>query len=112
MDALWADRQQSVIKGPEYEYPIAKWGSNFIQFLPKDLGFVNFTYLREPNTPVLAYTIDGNNDFVYDPTNSVQFDWPKTLWPDIANFIFEIMAQNFKSQQDIQLAMQRKMIGQ
>lgn len=112
LDAMWADRQQSVLKGPELKYPIAKWGSSFIQFLPKNLGFVHFTYLREPATPVLAYTIDGNNDIVYDPANSVQFDWPKTTLPDLANFIFEIMSQNIKSQQDIQLAIQRKMTGQ
>lgn len=111
-DAVWADRQSSVIKGPEKKYPIAKWFGDKIQFLPKDLRAVNFTYLREPATPVLAYTVDGNNDPVYDAANSTQFEWPLVCWPDLANYILEIMAENLKSQLDIQMAAQHKIQGQ
>lgn len=112
-DATFADRQQSVIKNPTRKYPIAKWaGNNKIQFAPKDLRFVHFTYLREPAVPVLGYTIDENNDIVYDPSTSTQFEWPQVTLPDIANLIFEIMSENIKSELDIQSAVQRKIQGQ
>jgi hypothetical protein len=112
-DALFADRQQSVIKEPTKLYPVAKWiGNGKIKFAPIDLKFVNFTYLREPQVPVLGYTIDANNDIVYDPTTSTQFEWPQICLTDLANLIFEIMSQNIKSQLDIEMAVQRKISGQ
>ena len=113
IDSVFADRVQSVIKRPDMEYPIAKWiGNRKVQFMPKNLRSVNFTYLREPITHHFAYTYDGNNDIIYDPINSVQFEWPQVALSDIANLIFEIMSQNIKSQLDIQMAVQRKLQGQ
>lgn len=110
-DAEWSDRMNSVIVPPTKEYPVAKMAGGVIQFAPKNLKTVNFTYLREPATPVLAYTLDGNNDYVYDAANSVQFDFPQVCLPDIANLIFEIMSQNIKSELDLQLAQNRKSQG-
>jgi hypothetical protein len=111
-DANWSDRVSSKIDYPDKKYPCAKWiGNNKIQFLPRDLKSVNFTYLREPIAPVLGYTYDGNNDIVYNPTTSTQFEWPQVCLSDIANMIYSIMAGNLKSQIDIQLANQRKAGG-
>lgn len=110
-DAEWSDRMNSVVVMPELKYPIAKMGSGKIQFAPKGLRVVDFTYLREPVTPILAYTIDGNNDYVYDAANSVQFDFPQVCLPDITNMIYEVMAGNLKSQLDLQIAQQRKVQG-
>lgn len=112
-DAVYADRQSSPIKFPDKEYPIAKFiGNRKIQFLPKTLKAVHFMYLRKPVTPYLAVTEDSNNNYVYDPANSIQFEWPELYLPDIANLIFEVMAENLKSQVDIEMAVRRKMSGQ
>lgn len=111
-DADWSDRVNSKIVFPDKKYPVAKWiGNNKIQFLPRDMKAVNFTYLRTPVDPVLGYTIDGNNDIVYDPTTSVQFEWPQVCLPDLANSIYAVMSGNLKSQFDVQLANQRKAEG-
>lgn len=110
-DAEWSDRMNSVIVKPELAFPIAKMGGGKIQFAPKKLRAVDFTYLREPATPVLAYTIDGNNDYVYDEANSTQFDFPQVCLPDIAAMLYDIMAGNLKSQLDLQIAQQRKAQG-
>lgn len=111
-DSNWSDRVSSKIDMPNKEYPIAKWiGNNKIQFLPRDLKAVNFTYLRTPIVPILGYTYDVNNDIVYDPNTSVQFEWPQVCLSDIANSIYSVMSGNLKSPLDIQLANQRKAEG-
>lgn len=110
-DAAWADRVSNVLTGPTHKDPIAKWFGTKIQFLPKDMAFVHFTYLRMPATPVLAVTIDSNADYVYDPANSTQFDWPQLCLPDIANLIFDIQAGNIQSPFFTQLAEMRKTRG-
>jgi hypothetical protein len=69
---------------------------------------VNFTYVREPATPILGYTYDLNNDIVYNPLTSVQFEWPAICITDIANMIYKTMSQNLKSQLDIQMANNRE----
>lgn len=111
-DAVWADRLSSPIKKPTFKFPVAKWFEGKAQFAPIGLGYVNFSYLREPVSPVLAVTYDDNNDPVYDATNSVQFDFPDICIPDITNLIFEVAALNIKDQMDLQMAVQRKVAGQ
>lgn len=112
VDAVFADRASSPIKKPTFKFPIAKWFGGKAQFLPIGLRFVNFSYLREPNTPILVVTYDSNNDPVYDEVNSVQIDYPDVCIPDIANLIFEVASLNIKDQMDLQMAINRKMSGQ
>lgn len=111
-DAVWASRLSSPIKKPTLEVPVAKWFAGKAQFAPGGLGYVYFSYLREPVSPVLAVTYDSNNDPVYDATNSVQFDFPDICIPDIQNLIFEVASLNIKDQLDLQAAVSRKMAGQ
>lgn len=110
-DSVWADRLSSPIKKPDFAFPVAKWFGGKAQFAPAAMGYVHFSYLREPETPVLAVTYDSNNDPVYDAANSTQIDFPDVCIPDIANLIFEVAALNIKDQMDIQAATQRKMAG-
>ena len=90
---------------------MAKWFGEKIQFAPASMRMVHFTYLRKPNTPFLAVTIDENNDYVYDAANSVQFDVPELFIPDVAAIIREYQAGNIQSQLYIQLAESRKQKG-
>jgi hypothetical protein len=110
-DAVWADRLSSPVKKPTEKYPVAKWFGNKIQFAPSTLGYVHFTYLREPVEPFLAVTEDDNNDYVYDAANSVQIEFPKICLPDIANMVLNTMAQQIQSPLFIQTSQQRKIQG-
>lgn len=110
-DAVYADRVASPVKYPTEKAPIAKWFGTKIQFNPIGLQFVNFTYLRKPLTPFLAVTVDSNSDYVYDPLNSVQIDFPQICLPDVANIVFGIMAGQIQSPLYIQLAEARKNKG-
>jgi hypothetical protein len=49
---------------------------------PQTIGTVNLTYIREPVTPVWAFTI-ANNEQVYDSGNSVDFELPYQFKDDL-----------------------------
>ena len=66
-----------------------------IRIEPRDLGRVEFSYLRIPNTPVWAYTLVGGVE-QYDPLNSVDFDWSEILFTDIAKMILGYLSINLR----------------
>lgn len=105
------NRLQSPITYPDKKYPICTFYSGYIQFYPKDLGYVNFDYLRMPETPVWAYTIV-NDVPVYNPIASVQLEYAPIYHMDIANLIVSYAASNLRDQLAIQLAEQRKIQGE
>jgi len=111
-DSQWGDRLTSSIKYPDKEYPVCRFIGNQIEFRPKSLKAVNMTYLRLPDAAVLGYTIDGNNDIVYNPTTSVQFEWPEDCHTDIANMMLIWLAENLSNPMMIQEGQQRKNQGQ
>lgn len=111
-DAVWADRLNSSIKYPDREYPICRFKGNQAEFRPKNLRSVNLTYLRLPNDAVLGYTIDDNNDIVYNPATSTDFEWPVDTHTDLANFLFQWLSQNLLFQQANEWAQKRKIEGQ
>jgi hypothetical protein len=111
-DAVWADRLRSSLKYPDKEEPICRFIGGRIEFAPKDLKYVSMTYLRMPNPAVLGYTIDSNNDIVYNPATSTQFEWPEDTHTDIANWLYLWLGDNLSSPLMIQQAERRKMQGQ
>lgn len=104
------DRLTNSIKYPSKENPICVMQENYIQFYPKDLGFVEFSYLRLPQTPVFGYTII-NDAIVYDPNTSVQSEFPQDCLADIGNLILHYAAQNLRDQLSLQTSEQRKEKG-
>jgi hypothetical protein len=81
-DKEWNDSVSSQIIMPTKSYPIGNIKNGYIRFLPKNLHFVDFTYLRKPVVPVYAYTIiDGFIE--YNPTNSIELEWDELNQIDI-----------------------------
>lgn len=111
-DAVWADRLSSSIKYADKEYPICRFIGDRIEFRPKTLKTVNMTYLRMPEAAVLGYTIDNNNDIVYNPSTSTQFEWPEDTHTDLANSLYSWLGENLNSPLMIQQAERRKLQGQ
>ena len=111
-DAVWSDRLASSLKYPDKEYPICRFIGGRIEFAPKDMKYVSMTYLRMPEAAVLGYTIDSNNDIVYNPATSTQFEWPEDTHTDIANWMYSWLGENLNSPLMIQQAERRKMQGQ
>jgi hypothetical protein len=110
-DAVWADRIGSSLKYPDKENPFCRFIGSRVEFRPK-IPSVNMTYLRMPNPAILGYTIDSNNDIVYNPATSTQFEWPEDTHTDIANNLYSWLGENLNSPLMIQQAERRKMQGQ
>lgn len=110
-DDVLGDRLQSSIVNPTKEYPLCVFYNNYIQFHPINLGEVQFTYLRMPVTPFWASAIV-NDEYVYDPTKSVQLEWPEDTHTDIANLIVKYASVNLRDFQATQMAMNRQDKGQ
>ena len=110
-DADFNDRLSSVLKAPDYDYPICCFYNTYIQIYPKNLGYVTFTYLRRPVTPVYGYTIV-NDVPVYDAATSTQFEFPENDHLDICRIILGYMGINIREQQLLQYAELMKTKGE
>jgi hypothetical protein len=85
----------SAIINPTKRYPVLTYYDTYIQFYPKDLGYVTFDYLRLPTDPIWAYTTV-NNRPVYDPTNSVDFEFLPEDANEIAFMVCSYMGSNMR----------------
>ena len=56
---------------PTIRFPKCAYYDTFIEFWPKDLQRVIFTYLREPKIPEWKFTNDPNGRPVYDAAKSI-----------------------------------------
>lgn len=85
-DSVVDDRLGDAITAPENEYPIVVYRDSYLQFYPITLQSINWSYLRLPSTPVYASQVL-NSTNVYDPSTSVQFEWPEYLHNDLLRMI-------------------------
>lgn len=112
-DAEWAHVVGSRIRPPSFNYPVAMFQNTYIQFLPKNLQYVEFTYLRTPVTPVYAYTLNATTDEVtYNQSGSTQFEWEENDISDIIMMILEYCGLNLKEDRIVQLSELKKQTGQ
>lgn len=102
-DAELGNRLASSIVYPSKRYPAMSYGSDYMQFYPIDLGYVDFTYLREPAKPEWVFTVV-NGRPVYDSANSVNIEAPKEIFTKIAMRILSYLGVNIREPQLIQYA--------
>lgn len=98
-EGQWNHRLQSSVNPPSTEYPVARFMTDYIEFRPKDIQLVDFVYLRKPVDPVLVYTIDSNDDIVYDQSGSTQLEWNEYECIQIAHIIAAKVGINLSNQQ-------------
>jgi len=111
-DGDWDLRVSNILKKPTFDNPICRINNNYIEFRPKKLGFVDFTYLRKPIPAVLGYTInEETTNIEYDPSTSTQPDWPEQMFNEYANILYSWLSVNIQSQINIQDAQLRKTQG-
>jgi hypothetical protein len=63
-------RKDSWLQKADKDNPIATFSKDFIEFLPKDLQFIEFKYLNKPETPVYDYYIDSSLNNIYLAPNT------------------------------------------
>ena len=85
-DGQWGPRTNNSITFPSTDFPICRFFSSEIQFLPTGLSSVSWTYLKKPTEPVYAVK-DEYGIKVYDSANSVELDWDEPEKQDIVSLI-------------------------
>jgi hypothetical protein len=111
-NAQWNSRLGSHILKPALDCPIARFISGQLEFAPKNIGQVDFSYLRKPTIPFYATTEDPiTEDMVYDPANSVQLEWPPDCITDITNMLVSYASDNLGMMEIKQSAETRKAQG-
>lgn len=99
-DLDYLDRLHSNIKAPTYKNPIANFRSTYIAFMPRDLRFVIFTYLKYPREPY--YAVQSSEDsgvVVYDEFNSIQLEWDDINTIDIIALMLEDIGISIEAQE-------------
>lgn len=109
-DGELAHRLSSEIVQPTRRYPIAAYFSDYIQIYPKNLAWVQFSYLKEPVKPVWAYDLV-NGRPVYDDSASVQLESPDETHNAIAIKVLKYLGISIREEQLIQWAERQETQG-
>lgn len=104
-------RVDSSIKPPTPFYPICRYGGSGFEVAPDTISKIELTYLKVPTTPFRNFTQLGNDQTEYNPIGSVQFDYPETLYPNIAARIALYLGINIREEELVAYMQQRKQEG-
>jgi len=77
-DEDFKDRLESRLLTITPKSPIGNFTNGAWQILPNTVNSVLLTYLRLPIQPVFGFTLNANDEPVYDPGTSTELDWPIT----------------------------------
>lgn len=103
-------RLESKLLPPTHRHPIGAYYNDGFKVFPTDITSIRLTYLRYPTTPNWNFTLV-NDQPVYNPTGSVNFDFPVTLHSDIVIRICRYMGINLREEELLQAALQRQNSG-
>jgi len=92
------------------KYVIAAFYKDHIQIYPKNIGVVDFTYLRKPITPYWAFTVV-NGRPVYNSADSIDLEAPDEVVNEIVMMCASYLGINLREPQLIQYAEQMKQQG-
>ena len=99
----------SIVK-PTHRFPRLAFYNDYIQFYPKNIGRVIFTYLRQPKLPVWGYTVV-NNSAVYNPATSVDIESPDETQNEICMMALSYLGISIRDGELTQYAQQLKAEG-
>lgn len=110
-DGEFHDRKGCPLLGPTFKQPIANFDASGIIVYPLDITTIELSYLRLPTMPIRQYTIVSDED-VYNPTGSVNFDFPEPCHNDLAVRVLQYMGINLGDAELIAMIKERKLSGQ
>jgi hypothetical protein len=94
----WGEVQASKLFPPTRLFPKYTEFASEYRFLPKNIGIVMLDYWKEPVKPVWGWTIVNNNQ-VYDPSTSVDFEWADFATNQIASVYLSLIGCNLKDKE-------------
>lgn len=80
---------------PSEKNPIGSIEAEAIRVYPATISAISLTYLKTPDTPVWAYTIQ-SDVAIYDADNSVNFEWPDILANDLSRLVLSYMGVSLR----------------
>jgi len=86
----------SYVVFPTKFHPCLTFYEEGIQYHPKNIGSVDFVYLRKPKTASWAFTPDGSGRPVYNPGTSIDLEWPEQVFNEIAIRILAFVGINLR----------------
>ena len=101
----WGKVQASKLMPPTRIFPKYTEFSGEYRFLPRNIGIVMLDYWKEPVKPVWGWTIV-NNQQVYDPATSVDFEFPAFSVNSVASVYLQLIGCNIQSKELEQFAAQ------
>ena len=110
-DAEISGRLSSTFMAPSKQHPIASIRSGVIQIYPKETPFVRMTYLRNPKTPLWAFTVNSNGTLIYNDATSVQLESPDDTHNDVCMSILRYLGISIREQSLSQYAQAMKEEG-
>lgn len=111
-DGEYVFRLNNAVTPPTLAYPIGNFYGSGIRIKPNDITQAILTYVRMPVKPIRNYTILPNDEDVYNPTGSVQLEYPEMMHNDFAVIVAKYFGINLKDVDLINFASQRQNAGQ
>lgn len=104
----WGNRSKRVLGGPSVDRPICRiepvenGDIKTIQVLPNNVPTIKLLYYKTVTEPKYAYTKNGNR-YEYDDTNSVDIEFPVSLYMDIMSRLLSSFGIVLRESQLIQV---------
>jgi len=109
-DGEMTDRLEASLTPPTLRRPVSTWADTGFVVEPRTVNNILLTYLREARTPVWAFTVV-NDEEVYDPANSVQFEYPSICDIDLCMLMLEMWGISVQDEEVVQYAMNKNKTG-
>lgn len=109
-DAEVDELLDNTIEPPTTLYPICSYYGMGIKVWPTIINQVIFTYLRKPLDPKWGYNVV-NDEPVYEPNTSVNFEWPDMCLNDLAILCAKYVGVNLEESELIGFSMNRENKG-
>lgn len=97
VDDEWSTRLAAAVRRPTLRYPILKFVQSTVrqvQVAPTAIVQMKLRYYKKPIKPVFEYTTDANNNIIYNPTTSVQSEFPDLAQEEVINMLLEKVGIN------------------
>lgn len=105
-------RQNNYVTMPANEYPSATYLNGQIVVYPDTINTMYGVYYRYPVTPVFAYTINANDQVVYNALTSVDLEFPNLDWENITHVAIKYAGQFLREEFILQTEQARIVQGQ
>ncbi len=105
---MWNERLNHPNKPPTSEFPIVRMHGNNIEVRPVDVETIHLDYFKLPTEAKYSYQISGD-DYVYEDSTSVDWEWSKTMEDRIINRTLANLGITIKDRDVVQYSQAERM---